>query len=163
VALLGLALLAKSIGGLISLYTTGPQIELLAQLSTVNFDIPESGQFTISIKRHSFFDRIHANNDFQLVDQRTGGPIPVDNYRFLNSKRTDMSGTRTVPVAEFSIAQPGSLRLHNPVTSRFTEKDRLLVSPKVGIKGVFMILATVFTGILFIAGVVFFLLSLIVK
>ncbi|GAB3506294.1 hypothetical protein GCM10027341_39090 [Spirosoma knui] len=159
--IVGLVLLIRSVTSLIGAYTSGIRIEQSALAATFRFDLPEPGVYEVAIKRASVFGAIPRNNSFQINELANNQSIAVDNYAFLTSKRTDMSGHRIVPVAEFAIEQPGSFQFTNPATAKFTQTDKLLIGPKAGLKGVLLILATVFTGILFISGFVFFLLSLI--
>ncbi|GAB3543666.1 hypothetical protein [Spirosoma fluminis] len=158
--MLALVLLIRSVTSLIAVYTSGVRIEQSALAATFRFDLPKPGVYEVAVKRASIFGVIPRNNSFQINELLSNQPIAVDNYAFLTSKRTDMSGHRIVPVAEFTIEQPGSFQLANPATAQFTQTDTLLIAPKAGVKGVLLILATVFTSILFISGFVFFLLSL---
>jgi hypothetical protein len=162
-ALLGFVLLIKSVARLISIYATSPQIEWSAQSPAFNFSLAQPGSYAISIKRSSAFGVIPANNSFKVNNRDTGESIPISNYSLLIGRRTGLSGSRIVPVANFTIQQPGSFQLINPVTERFTEKDKLVIETKAGLKGALMIIATVLSGVLFIVGSIFFTLLLLKK
>ncbi|GAB2565507.1 hypothetical protein [Spirosoma areae] len=162
-ALLGLGgfgFLLKSVASLVAIYTAGPRIEQAAQSTAFSFDLPESGVYEIAVKRSSMLGVIPRTNSFQVSELKPKKSIPVDHYTFLTSKRSDMSGNRIVPVAAFTTDRPGSFQLVNPSTNTFSPTDRLVIAAKPGFKGVLLILATVFSGIFFIVGLVFFILSL---
>jgi hypothetical protein len=161
--LLGLTLLLKSVNTLIRIHTSGSRIEETAQLPTFRFDLAEQGTYEISVKRSSLVGAIPKNNSFRIDDLGNGQSIGVTNYHFLTSKRTDMSGNRIVPVAEFTIDQPGMFQFINATKTNFSERDKLLIAPKASGKSILMILAIVVSGALFISGLVFFILSLLKK
>lgn len=162
-ALFGLSLLAKSVAKLIAIYTAGPQLAWAAKSPLFDFDLKEGGIYEISVKRTSIVGVIPKINSFQVSNRQNGESVTVDHYNFLLSKRTDMAGNRIVPIAELTISQPGSFRLLNPATDRFTETDKLVLQPKAEFKGILMIIATVFSSLTFIGGLVLFSLSLIKK
>ncbi|GAB4040806.1 hypothetical protein [Spirosoma gilvum] len=159
--IVGLALLVKSVAKLIHVYTDGPRIEWMAQSPIFDFDLAQAGSYEISVKRASVFGRIPTSTAFRVSDRQNGQSIPIAIYGYLTSKRTDLSGNRIIPIADFTINQPGSFRLHTPDTNRFIDQDKLVLSPKAGIMGVLMILGTVCSSVLSIASLVLFTLSLI--
>ncbi len=117
--------------------------------------------YEITVKRSSIFGMVPTNNSLQVSDLKYGKTIAVESYSLLLGGRKDMSGNRIVPIAEFVIDQPGSFQLLNPATANFNESDTLLIVPKPGFKAIRLILSTVFSGILFISGLVFSILSLV--
>ncbi|GAB3942832.1 hypothetical protein GCM10028805_08060 [Spirosoma harenae] len=161
--LVSVVLLGKSISGLIAVYTSGPRVEWVAQSPVFDFSLDKTGIYEIAVKRSAIFSAIPRNVSFQVSNRQTGAAIAVDSYTFLNLKRTDMSGNRIVPIAELTFDQPGTFRVLNASTDRFTETDKLMLAPKAGVNGVLLILATVSMGILTIASLVLFTLSLINK
>ncbi|MFD2570802.1 hypothetical protein ACFSUS_09175 [Spirosoma soli] len=158
--LVSLGLLIKSVAKLIAIYSIEPCTKQSAQSAAFDFDIKAPGVYEIAVKRPSILGLIPKNNSFRIRDLQTGETIVVGTYIFSSSKRTDIAGHRTVSVGEFTIKYPGSFRLENFSTSTFKENDQLLIGPK-PVGGVLMILATVFSGVFFIVGLVFSILSLV--
>lgn len=157
----GAVLLIKSIGKLIAVYTAGPRIEWSAGISAYDFPLKEPGSYEIAVKRPSITGIIPTSIPFQLTSLSGEKTVPVHSFVNLLAQRKDMSGSRIVPIAEFTIDQPGTFRMINPAIDRFKENDRLIVMPKTGSKGFLLIFAVLFSAILFIGGLVLFILSLV--
>jgi hypothetical protein len=162
-AVSGAVLLFKSIGKLIAIYNPGTRIEWSAQLPVFDFQLKDPGSYEISVKRPSLTGVIPTNIPFQLSAVSSGKRVEVQSFVNFLSQRKDMSGNRIVPIAEFTIEQDGNYRLMNPNTARFKENDKLIVMPKTGSQGFLMIFAVLFSAILFIGGLVLFILSLVKK
>ncbi|GAB3916025.1 hypothetical protein [Larkinella terrae] len=162
-AIAGAVLLIKSIGKMIAVYDTKIKIEWSTQLPVFDFPLNEPGAYEIAVKRPSISGIIPTNIPFQLSDLSAGEAVPVQAFVNLLSQRKDMLGNRIVPIAEFAIDQPGNFRMINTDITRFKENDKLLVMPKTGSKGFLLIFAILFSAILFIGGLVLFILSLVKK
>lgn len=159
--LLGLVLLINSISALIRIHTSGPRVEKAALSPSFQFDLAKEGTYEIAVKRSTLFGAIPRNNSFRIDDLTNHRLVTVLNYSFLTTKRTDVSGNRIVPVAEFSINQPGTFQLTNQTQDNFTDTDQLLITPKSTGKTVITILAILFSAFVFLSGFVLFILSLI--
>lgn len=162
-AIAGVVLLVKSIGELIAVYDTKIKIEWSAQQPVFDFSLNEPGTYEIAVKRPSITGIIPTNIPFQLTDLSDGKTVPVQAFVNLLSQRKDLSGSRIVPIAEFTIDQPGTFRITIPEPGKFKENDRMIVMPKTGSKGFLLIFAILFSAILFIGGLVLFILSLVKK
>ena len=159
----GCVLLFKNIGKLIRVYTTGTKIESPALVPDFEFPLKEPGTYEIAVKRPSLTGRIPTDIPFEVSDLMTGKTVAVRSFVNLLAQRKDGLGSRIVPIAEFTIEQEGRFQLTNPQTGRFKERDSLIVMPKTGSRGFLMIFAVLFSAILFIGGLVLFILSLVKK
>ncbi|GAB3340618.1 hypothetical protein GCM10027299_54170 [Larkinella ripae] len=159
--IVGSVLLIKSISRIISIYSAGPRIEGPAQGQFLDFSLKDPGSYEISVKRPALTGIIRTDIAFELVEASSGKPVAVQRFVNLLSQRKDMSGNRIVPIAEFTLEQGGQFRLTNPKTGLFKEKDKLVIMPKTGSRGFLMIFAILFSAILFIGGLVLFILSLV--
>ncbi|WP_138994807.1 hypothetical protein [Larkinella sp. C7] len=157
----GFLLLFKSIGKLIRVYTAGTKIEDSALVPDFEFPLKQPGAYEIAVKRPSLTGIIPTDIPFEMSDLMTGKTVAVHAFVNLLGQRKDGSGSRIIPIAEFTIEQEGRFKLINPQTGRFKERDSLIVMPKTGSQGFLMIFAVLFSAILFIGGLVLFILSLV--
>lgn len=96
-------MLIKSIGRMFAIYNTGTKIEILALLPTADFTLKDPGSYEISVKRPALFGIISTRIPVELMEQSTGEAVVVQPFVNLLSQRKDMSGSRVVPIAEFTI------------------------------------------------------------
>ncbi|WP_128544043.1 hypothetical protein [Larkinella soli] len=160
-ALVGAFLLVKSIGGMISVYQSGPRFEHSARMPAFSVELPSAGAYEIAVKRPYLTGIIPSNVPFRLTSEPDGESVAVQTGLNLLSQRKDFSGNRIVPVAGFSVDRPGRYRLTNPSVESFREKDQLLIMPRTGSKGFLLIFGILGSAFLFIGGTVLFILTLI--
>ena len=153
IAIVGLFLLIRSVLKLTKTFTANQQ-EFPATTLQTNLDLPKSGKYEIDIKRPSLAGVISLRSSFQLTNQATGHPVTITQSDNIFAGRKDGSGNRIVPIAHFTVDQPGTYSLENLSPSDFIAGDQLVIMPAVGMKGALAILATVFSGLLFIGGLV---------
>ena len=158
-AILGLFLLIKSISKMLALYNNPNRVEFSALLPSVNFEIKQIGMCEIAVKRPAFFGVIPTHLNLRLLNMNSNLEIAVHQSVNLFSQRNSMSGERIVPVSEFTVTETGSYQLQNLNPEKFKENDKLLITPKTGAQGFFLIFAIIFSAILFIGGTVFSVLS----
>lgn len=158
VAIVGLFLLIRSVLRLSKTFTSNQQ-EFAASLQETILHFDKIGEYEIDVKRPSITGMVSFNSTFEVKAKGSGQNIPVRKSNNIFAGRKDMSGTRIIPIAHFIIDEPGDYLFRNLSTTDFKNNDSIAVMPKVGMKGALAILATVFSGLLFIGGVVLTLLA----
>jgi hypothetical protein len=161
--IVGLFLLVKSVSKMISVYSNPNSVEFPATLAKTSFQIKEAGMYEIAVKRPALFGIIPTNISFRLIAIDNNTPVTVNRSLNLFSQRKNMSGERIVPIAEFKAEKNGEFQLENLDIEKFKERDKLLITPKTGTKGFFLIFAILFSAILFIGGTVLTVISLVKK
>ena len=148
-SVIGLVLLVLSVRKLVLVYG-GDQQEFSATGTTLSFTLPNAGSYEIDVKRSSVTGVIVPGKVFELYEMPEKKPVAITAVSGFLSGRKDMSGNRIVPVARFEISRGGQYELHN--YNSYRSEDRLVIMPAAGTKGLLMILATVFSGLLTIGG-----------
>ncbi len=159
-AIVGLLFLIISIYKIITLYNNPNTVEFSATVPSNIFEIKQSGKYEIAVKTPSLFGIVPYKISVRLIDIDNNIEIPVHNSVNLFSQRKTLSGERIVPVAKCKIDKPGKYELNNLSTNKFKEKDKLQIAPKTGYMGVLLILAILFSAIIFIGGSVMTVLSI---
>ena len=158
VAILGLFLLIRSVLRLTKTFT-GSQQEFSAKAATVALRFDTPGEYEIDVKRPAIIGVISLSSSFEIVSKNSGEAIHIRKSGNVFAGRKDLSGARIVPISTFTIITPGEYIFRNLSIPDFQDKDHLIVMPKVGAKGALAILATVFSGLLFVGGLVLSLLA----
>ena len=153
IAIIGLFLLIRSVLKLTRIFTSDQQ-EFAATIAQANIELPKAGKYEIDVKRPSLTGVISLQSNFKLTNQSTGEPISIVPAGNIFAGRKDGHNSRIVPIAHFAIDKPGTYVLQNLSPAGFKPDDHLVVMPAVGMKGALAILATVFSSLLFIGGLV---------
>ena len=138
---------------MILLYST-KKSEFSASQAVCLFNADREGDYEIAVKRPSLVGVIPTNINFQLLEVGNQNKIIVRKALNLFSQRKDLAGNRIVPISEFTISSLGEYELLNSESTKFNEKDKLVIMPKTGIRGLFLIFAILFSAILAIGGLV---------
>nr|WP_295925183.1 hypothetical protein [uncultured Dyadobacter sp.] len=158
----GLWLLARSIGRIITIYG-GKKVILPLDRPLPEFKLPEPGSYEIAYRRPAILGMIPANILFKLVSTMDGSTFSVANAVNHLGSRKDMSGSRIVPVAAFSIPNPGTFQLTLDQLPEIRKGDALVIMKKTGAKGFGMIFAIIISAIATIAGLVLSILAFLGK
>ncbi|EKD42093.1 MAG: hypothetical protein ACD_73C00333G0004 [uncultured bacterium] len=161
--ILGLFFLIKSILRTVALYNNPNSVEFFTLLPSLTFEIKQIGMYEIAVKCPYWFAMLPTGIKFRLVNLKTNTEIPIVQKLNFFSQRRNMSGDRIFPISEFNVLETGNYQLQNFNTEKFKEKDKFLITPKTGLKGLLLILAIVFSGIFFIGGMVMAVLSFVIK
>lgn len=137
----------------------GPRIEFSAKTATNIFQIDKSGDYEIAYKRPSVTGAIPTNCTFRLVRETDSQDLNIISSVNLLGMRKDLSGNRLVPVAIFSIPQPGKYKMLTTESPSYKEGDKLLITEKTGSKGFLAIFAIGLSAIAMIAGLVLSILA----
>ena len=162
VFLAGLWLLIKSIGRIIHIYG-GKKIEVPLSHLQSQLILSEVGQYEIAYRRRALVGAIPTGIAFTLTRATDQRPIPVTNVVNHLGSRKDMTGSRIVPIAEFSISEPGQFAFAFAEIAGQKEGDMLLVMKKTGAQGFLMIFAILGSAIATIAGLVLSILAFLGK
>ncbi|MCF2505025.1 hypothetical protein L0663_16635 [Dyadobacter sp. CY107] len=156
--LTGVYFLIKSIGRIMQVYA-GPKIEFPARTADNIIKIDKPGDYEIAYKRPSLTGVIPSNYALTLFRNADQQEVNVVGSVNLLGMRKDLSGNRIVPVASFSIDQPGTYTLRAIESQSFKVGDKLLITAKTGAKGFFAIFAILISAIALIAGLVLSILA----
>jgi hypothetical protein len=151
------SLLVKCIGKMLRIYG-GKRFEFPAVLSQVSYTTEDTGDFEIAYKRSALMGTIPTDISFTLT-RDTGEQIEVRKSVNHLGSRKDLTGSRIVPIAAFTIQNKGTYLLSIPSISGVKEKDKLQIGHKTGSRGFMMILATVCLAIVSVAGFVLSILA----
>ncbi|MCF0069061.1 hypothetical protein LZD49_01175 [Dyadobacter sp. CY261] len=158
----GLWLLIRSIGRIVEIYG-GKKIALPLGRPLPDFHLPEPGTYEIAYRRPAMLGIMPTKVSYQLISLPGGKQFDVMNVVNHLGSRKDMSGSRIVPVAEFSIDAPGTFQLTVDQLPEIKKGDGLIIMKKTGAKGFLMIFAILVSAIATIAGLVLSILAFLGK
>lgn len=159
-AVAGLILLVKSVSRMLAVYNNPNCVECPATVHSNVVKLNQAGMYEIAVKRPYLLGPISGNAFFRLVDMDNNLEVPVEQNLNLLGQRKNMSGDRIVPISQFNIQKTGSYQLHNANPEKYKDRDRFVITPKTGQKGIMLVFGILFSGILFIGGLVMSLISL---
>lgn len=158
----GLWFLIRSIGRMIEIYG-GKKITLPLDKPLPEFQLTEPGEYEIAYRRPAFLGIIPTKILYKLISLPDGRHFEATNVINHLGSRKDMTGTRIVPVAEFSIDVQGTYRLTVEQLPEIKKGDGLIIMTKTGSKGFLMIFAIIISAIATIAGLVLSVLAFLGK
>jgi hypothetical protein len=137
----------------------GKKIEFPATSILEQIETDGAGTFEIAYKRPSLTGVIPTDCHFEV--KRDSDQHEVQVYQKVNllGMRKDMSGSRVVPVAEFSIAHPGTYTLRMTGSVNYKNGDKIMITAKSGSKGFMAIFVIIISAIATIAGLVLSILA----
>ncbi|MEJ7736686.1 MAG: hypothetical protein WKF97_04595 [Chitinophagaceae bacterium] len=160
-AIVGLIGLVKSVSRMLAVYNNPHRVECSAREHLNIVTLNQPGMYEIAVKRPYLLGPISGSAFFRLVDLDNNLEIPVEQNLNLLGQRKNMSGDRIVPISQFNINKTGSYQLHNSNPEKYKDRDRFVITPQTGHKGIVLVFAIVGSGILFIGGAVMLLISFI--
>ena len=150
----GAYFLLKNIKKIMQVYG-GKKIAFPASLSLKSLILDTPGVYEIAYKRPSVWGAIPTDISFRLIQQRAHKEYPVSKAVNIFGARKDMTGSRIVPVAEFTVDEAHDYELQTIGFYQFENGDEFVISPKTGFKGFFILFAITFSALVAIAGLVF--------
>lgn len=158
----GLWLLIRSIGRMITIYG-GKKVTLPLDRPLPGFHLAEPGEYEIAYRRPALFGVMPTNVLYTLVSVSDGKHYEVRKAINHLGSRKDMTGSRIVPVAEFSIDAAGSYKLTVAQLPEIKKGDGLVIMKKTGSNGFVLIFAVLISAIATIAGLVLSVLAFLGK
>lgn len=158
----GLWFLIRSIGRIIEIYG-GKKVTLALDRPLPDFQLSEPGEYEIAYRRPALLGIMPTKVLYKLVSLPDGRHFEVTNVINHLGSRKDMTGSRIVPVAEFSISNTGTYRLIIEQLPEIKKGDGLIIMKKTGSKGFLMIFAIIVSAIATIGGLVMSILSFLGK
>lgn len=160
--LAGLWFLIRSIGRIIEIYG-GKKIMLPLDKPLPHFQLSEPGEYEIAYRRPAFLGIIPTSVQYQLISVPDGKHFEVTHVVNHLGSRKDMTGSRVVPVAEFTIDATGIYHLTVGQLGEIKKGDGLIIMKKTGSKGFLMIFAIIISAIATIGGLVLSFLAFVGK
>ena len=155
-------LLVKSAGKAMKVYG-GKKVELPAEPGLRKLTLTNAGTYEIAIKRNAVTGTAPAHIAFKVLDLLTQNVYEVHyNIRYFESGK-DASGSRTIPVATFTVPKPGDYQLTIPQDAGLKQNDKFIIKELAGTKGIVAIISIVFSSILLIAALVLSILAFLNK
>lgn len=158
----GLWFLIRSIGRIIEIYG-GKKITLPLGQPLPGFQLSEPGDYEIAYRRSALLGVMPTKVIYKLTSLHDGKHFEAANVINHLGSRKDMSGSRVVPVAEFSINTPGTYQLTVEELPEIKNGDGLIIMKKTGSKGFVMIFAIIISAIATIGGLVLSVLAFLGK
>lgn len=149
----GLWFLIRSIGRIIEIYG-GKKVNLPLDRPLPEFQLSEPGDYEIAYRRPALLGIMPTKVLYKLTFLPDGRHFEAKNVINHLGSRKDMTGSRIVPVAEFSIADAGTYQLTVERLPEIKKGDGLIIMKKTGSKGFLMIFAIVASAIATIGGLV---------
>lgn len=149
----GLWMLIRSIGRIIEIYG-GKKITLPLDRPLPEFQLSEPGEYEIAYRRPAILGIMPTRVLYKLTSLPDRKHFEAANVINHLGSRKDMTGSRVVPVAEFSITSAGTYRLTVEHLPEIKKGDGLIIMKKTGSKGFLMIFAIVISAIATIGGLV---------
>lgn len=125
----GLWFLVKSIGRIIAIYG-GSKITLPLDRPFPAFHLSEPGEYEIAYRRPATWGIMPTGVLYKLVSLPDGKHFDAVNVVNHLASRKDMTGSRIVPVAEFSIGKAGTYQLTVEKLSEIKKGDGLIIMKK---------------------------------
>lgn len=158
----GLWFLIRSIGRIIEIYG-GKKITLPLDKPLPEFQLSEPGNYEIAYRRPAFLGIMPTKVLYRLTSLPDGRHFEATNAVNHFGSRKDMTGSRIVPVAEFSITNAGTYQLTVERLPEIKKGDGLIIMKKTGSKGFLMIFAILASAIATIGGLVLSILAFLGK
>ncbi|CAG5008457.1 hypothetical protein DYBT9275_04273 [Dyadobacter sp. CECT 9275] len=145
--------LLKSIKKIVQI-NSGKKIEFPASLSLKSLILDVPGIYEIAYKRPSVWGSIPTDISFRIIQLRAHKEYPVSKAVNLFGARKDTSGSRIVPVAEFTVDEAHDYELQTIGFYQFENGDEFIISPKTGYKGFVIMFTIAFSALVMITGLV---------
>ncbi|SEJ20181.1 hypothetical protein SAMN05216327_10759 [Dyadobacter sp. SG02] len=158
----GLWFLIRSIGRIIEIYG-GKKVSLPLDRPLPDFQLSEPGAYEIAYRRPAMLGIMPTKVLYRLTSLSDGKHFEATNVVNHLGSRKDMTGSRIVPVAEFSITETGTYRLIVEQLPEIKKGDGLIIMKKTGSKGFLMIFAILASAIATIGGLVLSILAFLGK
>ncbi|SDD74410.1 hypothetical protein SAMN04487996_10291 [Dyadobacter soli] len=158
----GLWFLIRSIGRIIEIYG-GKKVTLPLDRPLPEFHLSEPGEYEIAYRRPAILGIMPTKVLYTLVSVPDGKHFTVTNVVNIFGSRKDMTSSRVVPVAEFSIDAAGAYQLSVAQLPEIKNGDGLVIMKKTGGKGFVMIFAILISAIATIGGLVMSILAFLNK
>jgi len=158
----GLWFLIRSIGRIIEIYG-GKKVTLPLDRPFPEFQLSEPGDYEIAYRRPALLGIMPTKVLYKLTSLPDGRHFEATNVVNHFGSRKDMTGSRIVPVAEFSITNTGTYQLTVEHLPEIKKGDGLVIMKKTGSKGFLMIFAILISAAATIGGLVLSVLAFLGK
>lgn len=149
----GLWFLIRSISRIVEIYAS-KKTALPLDRPLPEFYLSEPGDYEIAYRRPAFLGIMPTKVIYKLSSLSDGKHFQAANVINHLGSRKDMTGSRIVPVAEFSIERAGAYLLTVEQLPEIRKGDGLIIMKKTGSKGFLMIFVILASAIVTIGGLV---------